>query len=512
MEFWVSKTKESLLKSEKENVTSRLLQWESIVNECTKNEHMRVFKCDQTDLLPLPHYTQPISTSDMNNFLCLILRWTGLKRKMAHPSKVPKTYKDYLNKSKNWMNGSRAKHYSRTLYPHMIDCAKYYAQSVANILFPTDRDSLTSSCDGITNENLSICNLRSIQKQCNVLFRDILMYSYLVQFAQCRLRVTKIGRRVYLLCDNSMTGHKSNPMAQMLQKYAQTHPYVEQFPSHREEIVDYFNEQKEASFNQLFLLFQKRKTMEYTHEHALIHNTLLHSENILNLMQFISSNSKSKDGASVNIDKDTFDAIMSVGVTLENQQKENEQQIRDLEQYLNQLESRQTRLAPPLPRPQQQVNQCPPPPELEPDPPYFCTQYNTSCAPSSDPFIVNEFADDINMLSDKPTCYPITESCLDGLSPWRDDLSMCEPFGKCESSSYIAPSNFNNFASKFNEFECDDSTIMHMPMSVDNQLVFNTHNNDEMYANCSNFNDSDLKYDNMYFSSSSNNRISDDII
>eukprot|EP01084_Bolivina_argentea_P159261 277391_1 len=254
MNAWITSTKNELLKAETENINSRLHQWERIVNDCTKNEYTSAFKSESTDLINLPSYKPLITDTEMNKFLLLILNWNGINtRNSCDPSKLPSTYKDYQLKAKNQINGSRAKHYSRTLYPYMIDCAETYANNISQMLFININVN-------INNDNYEKdSNYRNIQEQCASLFYDILIYSYLVQLCQCRLRVTKQGRRVYLLCDNSLIGHKSNTTTKMFQKYANDHPYIEQFPSHREEAIDHFNKQKENTYKQLFILYQKRK-------------------------------------------------------------------------------------------------------------------------------------------------------------------------------------------------------------------------------------------------------------
>lgn len=320
----------NIQRTETETINSRLIQWQSIVNECTFIEYQNAFNHDNNDNQfcsprnkKYPLFRHSTRNNDMNEFLSLILSWNGLNIKLTQSQRNPKTLKDYKNKAKNWINGSRAKHYSRTLYPFMIDCAEKYAERVSNLLF------ININCIGNNNSNL-----RSIQRQCSSLFYDILMYSYLVELCQCRLRVTKMGRRVYLLCDNSITGHKSNTTSKMLQKYAKNHPYIEQFPSHREEAIDYFNKEKQNSFISLFILYQQRQTIHCLKENELINNIICHGENILNVMDFIKNKCKVNDGKRVILHQTTLDMVLNMVNLLESSDKENKAKIDGLTMVL----------------------------------------------------------------------------------------------------------------------------------------------------------------------------------
>ena len=194
------------------------------MNDCTLIEYQRAFNDNNYNRDKYPMFNPQTTDKDMNDFLSLILSWTGLNVNKTESKNSPKTLKEYKNKAKNWINGSRAKHYSRTLYPYMIDCAEEYAQNISHLLFTT----MNNDSDFNGNLMMNDSNYRCIQRQCSSLFYDILMYSYLAQLCETRLRVTKLGRRVPLLCDNSITGHKSNTTSKMLQKYAKNHPYIEQ--------------------------------------------------------------------------------------------------------------------------------------------------------------------------------------------------------------------------------------------------------------------------------------------
>ena len=208
--------------------------WQKAVKESTQHIIDRITKYGQenisfsTQTLKLHPFIYQPSTKDVAQFLSYLVSWNGLNTKLIHITKQPKTYKDYQMKAKNWSNGCRAREYAKNLYPNMINKAKEYAILISNKLFQND-------------------------PQCQTIFADILIYSYLIKLCQAKVRILNNKRRVCLLCDKSIKINKSSETCKIFQSYAVNHNYPKTFPSHRKEAIDVYTMEMENNFKRMFL-------------------------------------------------------------------------------------------------------------------------------------------------------------------------------------------------------------------------------------------------------------------
>eukprot|EP01084_Bolivina_argentea_P221462 375091_1 len=267
MDSWFQHTKQKLIGHEMENIVNRLTAWQNIVNKCTAANVTLLFD----ENYKLNQFKVNINIQQINKILSFIANWKGLN------SGVLKNCKDlslkvYEHKSKNWLNGNKAKNYSQSLYPFMIQIAEHYIKTISTLLFK--------------------------KEDCITLFCNVCMCSCLSELCSVQLRVSKGGRRVFLLCDNSMTMHKKNKTCLLLQKYANDHKYVGQFPLHRQDAIDYFNKRKDKHFIRLLILFQEVKL-----------DNINQVEGLLDVIQFIKNKCTLDNGKRVMISNKVLEKI-----------------------------------------------------------------------------------------------------------------------------------------------------------------------------------------------------------
>eukprot|EP01084_Bolivina_argentea_P136360 240150_1 len=298
MESWFIQTKQKLLKQETENINRRLAEWQIIVNKSTHSDISRLTRTN----INFEKFTTVVTESEMKNILSFVNQWNGLK----HQSNLSLTA--YELKSKNWLTGSRAKHYSQTLFPFMINAAEIYAKNISIKLFPVNN--------------------------CAILFFNILMYSYLHELFSFRLRVSQTGRRVFLLCEQSIIAHKNNTTNRLLQKYATDHKYVDKFPLHRQDAIGYFKQQKDKYFASLFVLLQEIKLYQMNNTNGL-----------LDVIKFVQDTCKINNGKQIVISKRV---MMSIHATLKHTNDiimKNKKIINDLQAKLSTLQMRQSNIS-----------------------------------------------------------------------------------------------------------------------------------------------------------------------
>ena len=149
------------------------------------------------------------SKEDMNVFLSYLIHWKGLNTKLIEHNNKPSSFKHYQKKSKNWANGARAREYSKELYPFMIKTMQNYIKETILSLITelSEHDKLRLKC-----------------------FSKSVEYLCLIQLCQSPVTIPNGKRKVLLLCENSLKKHKSNKTCTILQKYAENHEYVSNFP------------------------------------------------------------------------------------------------------------------------------------------------------------------------------------------------------------------------------------------------------------------------------------------
>ena len=238
-----------------------------------------------------------------------VLEWNGLNTKLIHSAKKPKNYLEYESKAKNWLNGRRAKEYSIGLYADMIICAEKYAHDLQRALFNNLEDN-------------------KYRQSCKNLFYDILMYSYLTELVKSQCHINE--RKVWLLCANSIRGHKQNETIRIFQLYAKNHPYVVQFPRHRNEAIDYFKTKMENSIHSILILFQEIETKNITNEPF---------EKLLEILLFISNKCQTDNGKNVIINKRTLLMINSSIQQLKHLEQQRSQEMERLSHKIHHLQN-----------------------------------------------------------------------------------------------------------------------------------------------------------------------------
>ena len=294
---------------ERSNISLRAQSWERIINECTFSICQRIF--DITCQTQRDIFKYEISENISNHLMEYLLEWNGLNTKLIHSTKKPKSFKDYELKAKNWLNGRRAKQYSVGLYVDMIVCAEKYANYVTIKLF-----------NHILNEN--------DKELCKTLFYDCLMYSYLTTLCESECHINE--RKVWLLCANSMKTHKQNETIRIFQLYAKDYIYVEQFPRHRNEAIDYFKKKMEKKIMCLLVLFQEIETRKVPQKS---------SEKLLEIMTFIGKKCKVNDGKCVMINKKTLSMIDSAIKYMKISEKQQLHQLKELNDKIYDLQKSQ---------------------------------------------------------------------------------------------------------------------------------------------------------------------------
>lgn len=225
---------------ETDRIVLRAKCWEKIVNECTNNAINTIQEqCTKTESKSFISSFNKIKSfhympnkQDMDTFLSYLIEWKGLNTKLIEKSKQPSSFKQYQKKAKNWANGARARQYSRKLYPHMIKSMEKYVKQLTTVN-DIDIDDID---DNIPYQILS----------------KILKYSYLIKLCESPVNIINGKRKVLLLCDNSLKKHKSNTTCKILQSYAKTHEYIDEFPAHREEAIDFYTKQMNTNIKRLF--------------------------------------------------------------------------------------------------------------------------------------------------------------------------------------------------------------------------------------------------------------------
>ena len=92
------------------------------MNECISTIHCKLqfniskLSCEIESSIKFVYKTEAIK------HLGFITNWNGINLNQA--KSMPKSLKEYENRSKNWLNGRRAPNYAKTLFPEMIHAVK----------------------------------------------------------------------------------------------------------------------------------------------------------------------------------------------------------------------------------------------------------------------------------------------------------------------------------------------------------------------------------------------------
>eukprot|EP01083_Nonionella_stella_P071925 193557_1 len=209
---WVNICRNTLLEMEKRNIHRRATHWTSLVNDKVKDTNSRL-SLDSTMFESVTHsFTYAVDNAAMAKHLGFIISWKGLKTRQIQ--NAPKTYLDFENKAKNWLNGRRAPNYAATLFPAMIRASEIYADYVSRQIFANNPKFSKIYC--------RICTIGFLSSLCSA-----------------RISLNDASKKAYLICENSVKTGKT-AVSQILQRYASDHPYQDKFPSHLREASDYF--------------------------------------------------------------------------------------------------------------------------------------------------------------------------------------------------------------------------------------------------------------------------------
>ena len=119
---WVDICRRKLLDLETKNIQRRATHWVNLVNDKVKDANCRLsIDHEKMVKMGLESFGYSIDAAAMNKHLGFIIAWKGLKTRQIQ--NAPKTYLEFENKAKNWLNGRRAPNYASTLFPDMIKAA-----------------------------------------------------------------------------------------------------------------------------------------------------------------------------------------------------------------------------------------------------------------------------------------------------------------------------------------------------------------------------------------------------
>ena len=104
---------------ENSNISRRWNLWKSIIHEETC-KITRILNLNK-NLLNINNIEISLSPNEYKRIVNFIINWNGLKLKGYE---MPKTAKEYQQKSRGWLNGRRAIQYGKYLYPIMIQKAE----------------------------------------------------------------------------------------------------------------------------------------------------------------------------------------------------------------------------------------------------------------------------------------------------------------------------------------------------------------------------------------------------
>ena len=201
-----------LLDLEKKNIERRATHWVNLVNDKIKDANCRLSIDHEKMASVMKPFTYHIDEVAMNKHLGFIISWKGLKTRQIQ--NAPKTYLEFENKAKNWLNGRRAPNYASTLFPDMIKAAEIHSDYVSRQIFPTNPTHSKMYC--------RIAVVGSLSSLCSA-----------------RISLNDSSKKANLIPENSVKTGKT-AVSQILQRYAADHPYQDKFPSHLREAADYF--------------------------------------------------------------------------------------------------------------------------------------------------------------------------------------------------------------------------------------------------------------------------------
>ena len=114
--IWIDKTRQLLIKIEKDTFLARVNKWNELVNKQTLALQIDLFS----------HYNSAISFEcilshkDLFESTAHLVSWEGLDLNKSCRSNMPKSLQQYQAKARNWLNGLRAKKCAQTLFPLLI--------------------------------------------------------------------------------------------------------------------------------------------------------------------------------------------------------------------------------------------------------------------------------------------------------------------------------------------------------------------------------------------------------
>ena len=107
----VNTTQNKLIKSETINIKKRIELAQDSLNNIMKEYNIKYLNNKNIDKFIIKY--------NNNNILDYLYQWNGLKI----PRNAKLNDKQYLKRSKNWLNGRRAPQYGNTLFPLCLDAA-----------------------------------------------------------------------------------------------------------------------------------------------------------------------------------------------------------------------------------------------------------------------------------------------------------------------------------------------------------------------------------------------------
>eukprot|EP01083_Nonionella_stella_P031645 86659_1 len=195
---WVNICRKTLLDMETRNIHRRAKHWTELVNVKVKDTNSRLnLDSNVFNSIITNKFAYLVDPTSMNKHLGFIINWRGLKTRQIQ--NAPKTYLEFENKAKNWLNGRRAPNYAATLFPEMIKSSEIYADYISRQIF---------------------ANNPSHSK----MYNKICVIGFLSSLCSARISLNDASKKAYLICKNSVKTGKTQ-VSQILQRYASDHPY-----------------------------------------------------------------------------------------------------------------------------------------------------------------------------------------------------------------------------------------------------------------------------------------------
>ena len=266
-----------------------------------------------------------IDRKNMKIVLEYIHNWSGL----TSSSKIPNTFKQYQDKSRNWLNGRRTKKYGNTLFPMMINECVKYSKNISDILYPNNNDK---------------------NKQYHKLYQLILRNSFLLNILQLTITLNKSVKTTHLIPEHPLK--TKTKVRALIQKYCiEQHQSQSSFPCHRTQAIDYFKNQYIKYLNTLKIKRKNEKKikikLENTESIKNINNIKniekLHTGNDVEIEKIvkhiINKTIATKDNNdNIYIQRKDFRDLINIIIKLKNNSENDKQKINVLKNKIKSLE------------------------------------------------------------------------------------------------------------------------------------------------------------------------------